>query len=149
MHAYIMTRGIKHKVDQFITELQGKYLPFQYPNKDGKNELNMLQLSVRPIQLWEIVYPAEHNDVVLNTLLNGTNGQTHQKKHHWVVNKIRWLLGVKEIPEYNKANKMPVALDSIEVVGIGVKDDYWVNSKTGEKVNKEDRKDGIEYFEGI
>lgn len=27
MHLYAITRGIKHDVDRFITELQGKYVP--------------------------------------------------------------------------------------------------------------------------
>jgi hypothetical protein len=34
MHLYVATKGIKHDVDQFITELQGKYLPFKWREKD-------------------------------------------------------------------------------------------------------------------
>ena len=71
MHTYLLTRGIKHEVDQFITELQGKYLPFKWRdlnNKDNQLQDTMVQLGVRPIQLWELVYPEESRDVIMTTL---------------------------------------------------------------------------------
>ena len=91
MHTYLLTRGIKHEVDQFITELQGKYLPFKWRNvndKDSKIQDTMVQLGVRPIQLWELVYPEESRDVIMMTLFKQpakkgerTAGMTQHKKH--------------------------------------------------------------------
>ena len=86
----MMTRGVKHGVDQFITQLQGKYLPFKWRmNKEGKLdhkgemiENGHTQLQVRPIQLWEIVFPEEHKDIVLNTILAGKKKQQTQHKKH-------------------------------------------------------------------
>lgn len=149
MHLYLMTRGIKHEVDQFITELQGKYLPFKWRDlKDPNSKLQdtFVQLSVRPIQLWEIVFPKESMDVVLTTVLAGNNGDTQHKKHQWIINKVRMLLGVKEVPKYNNTNAMPIRRAGIELIGIGVKEDYWFN-KDGKHVSYEEKDDNS--FEGL
>ena len=137
MHLYMMTRGVKHGVDQFITQLQGKYLPFKWRmNKetgklDHKGEMienGHTQLQVRPIQLWEIVFPEEHKDIVLNTILAEKQGtdQTQHKKHNKFLWAIRKALGCEPIGEYKTDVKMPIAGDFIERIGIGIKKDYWI-----------------------
>ncbi|MCK9371334.1 hypothetical protein M0R04_15580, partial [Candidatus Dojkabacteria bacterium] len=133
MHLYIVTRGIKNWVDQFITELQGKYLPFKY-HTDGKNIVDcQVQLSVRPIQLWEIVFPEDQKDLVLATILDdGKGGKTQHKRHEKFIWGLRKTLGVEKIPEYKSDQKLPITKMHFETVGIGIKKDYWVNVKTGE-----------------
>lgn len=132
MHLYIMTRGIKHDVDRFINELSAKYLPYKFKGKPA-----MLQFSVRPIQLYELVFPEEQRDIVLNTILQSGNGKTQHKKHEKFIYGIRKILGVKPIPEYNKkVAKMPLYMANTEIVGIGVKEDYWRDDKTDERIEK-------------
>lgn len=132
MHLYILIRGIKNFVDQFITELQGKYLPFEFPNPVTKKlETGFVQVSVRPIQLWEIVYPETSNDLMLSTILDMTDGKTQHKKHNKFVYLLRKILGCKPIPEYNKDNFMPLQKGHMERVAIGIKKDYWIDNKTG------------------
>ena len=127
MHLYLMTRGIKHELDQFITELQGKYLPMKYrPNGEKELQDYFVQLAVRPIQLWEIVFPKEHLDLVLATCLAQNSGETQHKKHQKYVWALRKMLGISEIPKYDNSKKMPIRCAGIELVGIGVKDDYWI-----------------------
>ena len=146
MHLYMMTRGIKHEVDQFITELQGKYLPFKYRQKEGEplQDWNV-QLAVRPIQLWEIVFPEDQQDLVLTTCLgDGAKGKTQHKKHEKYVWALRKMLGINPLPDYKADKKMPVRCSGIEIVGIGVKPDYWI-TKDGKHVDK--KEEGA--FEGL
>ena len=148
MHLYLMTRGIKHEVDQFITELQGKYLPFKWrdPNKgkDAPLEDVYVQTSVRPIQLWEIVYPVETQDVILNTILGnreGVLGKPNHPQHDKFLWGIRKVLGVNPIPpQMNKSIMMPIYKENIEVVGIGIKEDYWADpdDPTGKHLKKKE-----------
>ena len=120
-----MTRGIKHFVDQFITELQGKYLPFKW---NGENRT--IQVAVRPIQLWEIVFPESSKDVVLNTILGDPNNSgkkgepqyKHQKK--WVT-AIRKILKAEKLPEFKTDQVMPINRQHMELIGIGVKKDRY------------------------
>jgi len=117
----MMTRGMKSHVDNFITELQGKYLPFKYEGKDS-----FVQVAVRPIQLWEIVFPKEHKDLMLSTCLGGKEGMkgiTNQKKHRPVVAMIRKMLGITKLPDYDDTKQLPITRQHMELVGIGIKED--------------------------
>ena len=130
MHFFCITRGIKHEVDKFITELQGKYFPMQVPDTDEKGNWTKtkpvaIQVGVQPIQLWSINFPAEHKDVMLNTLLGGSDGKTQHKKHNKFIWAIRKILGCEPISEYDKSQKLPISKDNMELVGIGIKPDYW------------------------
>lgn len=129
MHLFIITRGIKHNVDQMITQLQGKYLPqrFQDP-KDGKIKEGFVQVGVRPIQLWEIVFPEESADLMINTLCNGNS--VVNDNHKKAAFALRKMLGAKKIPEVkNKDLIMPLFKDWVEVNGIGIKYDYYVDAR--------------------
>lgn len=128
MHLYMMTRGIKHEVDRFINELSAKYLPPSMitPDVDSgeKKDMYYSQLQIRPIQLWEVVFPKEHLDIVLTTIFPGGDLMQH-KKHAKFVWGIRKILGAKAIPkEWDNNTKMMVHRAGLETVGIGLKDDY-------------------------
>ena len=71
MHLYAMTRGIKKDVDDYITQLQGKYFPYKLKGIQGE-QTTALQLSVRPIQLWEFVFPKESLKMAVGTICNGS-----------------------------------------------------------------------------
>lgn len=142
MHLYIATKGIKNKVDQFITELQGKYLPFPYRDSvDKQFENAVTQLSVRPIQLWEIGYPKGSHDVVCNTILGefkdykgvcGNDG-TKPCEHKWTkkfITMFRKLLHLDKIPEWKGNLALPVQKDAVLIIGLGTKQDYDLDSGT-------------------
>ncbi len=132
MHLYLMTRGIKHDVDRFITELQGKYLTFKgafdekgQVNPTGELKDIMLQLAVRPIQFWEICFPELHKDTILNSIFEGKDGATQQSKHQKYLWALRKILGCEKIPEYKRDFLFPVYKNNIEMIGIGLKKDYY------------------------
>jgi len=133
-HLYIVTRGIKHLADEFIKQLSCKYLPMKVFKGDvagiDKTQNCQVQVAVRPIQLWEIVYPKEHQDLMLNTLLGGTQGGTNHKKHQKFANMMRKVLGIKKIPKYKTDLKLPIQNASVDVTAIGVKDDYTLPNGT-------------------
>ena len=133
MHAYIMVRGVKHEFDKFITTLQGKFLSYQ--NELGKDKVTV-QLSVRPIQLFEIVFPEEHLQTVMHTLFDETtrgDNLTYAKRNKKYLWAMRKALNAKPFPELDKTSlPLPVWKHNIEVAGIGIK--------------KDDFKDGIEHL---
>lgn len=126
MHLYIATRGIKNFSDQFITELQGKYLPFKSFDENRNLINSQVQVAVRPIQLYEIVFPEEHKDIMLTTILGENGGKTQHKKHFKWVALIRKVLGIKDIGSYNTDRAMPISKFHTEIVGIGIKEDYYI-----------------------
>ena len=138
MHIYVLIRGIQHQVDQFKIGVQGMYLPTKRKIKKGKKwveENIMVQVGYRPIELAEIVFPKEHKDLMLNTLLDKKHGVTQHKRHRKWVAVIRRILGVDKIDWNYKDNQiMPINKGGIEIVGIGTKEDREID---GEKMKIE------------
>lgn len=130
MHLYMIVRGIKHDVDRFINGLSERFLPFKYKGKDS-----FIQVSVRPIQLYEIAFPKEHLDVMINTL------KPDEKCYEWMENtKYKWLkkyaflfrklLKLKPIPKAQNPDRMVLYGENVERILLGLKEDE--NLKDGE-----------------
>lgn len=122
MQVFFITRGHKTWVDQWITELQGKYLPFDYNGQKG-----MLQVIVRPIQLWEVGFPQEHRDLMLNTIFQG------QKDFGRFQGDWKGMLGLAALRKALKAQDfkpyitdkgfLPLTRQGMSVMGIGEAED--------------------------
>jgi hypothetical protein len=118
MHLYTITRGIKHDVDRLITELQGKYLEFEYE----KGKMDALQLSVRPIQLWEICFPEPKLDLMLATLKDKQIARIDEKLKFL----LRKMLHAEKIPELKTTlPELPLYKNNIEISLIGIKKDEY------------------------
>ena len=119
MHLYILARGIKHDLDRFISELSAKYLPFKFKGED-----KLVQVAVRPIQLYEIVFPKEHLGTMAKTL-EVTDGQDSIKFLRKYAKIFRKLLHLEKIDPklLSGAAVMPVYKQNIEIIGLGFKPD--------------------------
>lgn len=147
-HTYVLIRGIKHEMDQFITELQGKYLPYKWRDvniPDSKLQDTNVQFSVRPIQLYEMVYPAECKDIVLTTIFGKpaqegerTAGMTQHKIHEKIIWLIRKMLRINAPPKtWDTKMTMPIRKLGMEIIHVGDKPDKWINKK-GEQVDEKE-----------
>ena len=123
-----MTRGIKHDVDRMISDLQAQYFPYKFKDpKDNVDKEMLLQLSVRPIQLWELGFPEPELNNVLSMLYNGDP----IPKHHTFAQKMRLevlrkMLQAKKIPKYDEWKeclKRPIYKDNVAIYPIGTKED--------------------------
>jgi len=155
MHFIFGTRGIKHDVDFLINELSTRYLPIQIPNKDtNQMESKLIQMRVCPVNLWDISYPREHRDAVLNTLLMGGKGIPIRDTRGWrlklldkTIRMVQKILGLKPLAEYKSESWLPMRPpQNVEVIAIGEKEDYFITEK-GEHVDYEHKTDLS--FEGI
>ena len=122
MHLYAMTRGIKKDVDDYITQLQGKYFPYKLKGIQGE-QTTALQLSVRPIQLWEFVFPKESLKMAVGTICNGS-----LKTEDWrqkFLNGLRIMLKAKKLPdwEFKDLPQLPINKTNVAVYPIGTRAD--------------------------
>jgi len=137
MHLYLITRGIKHDVDRFVKEMTSKYLPYTWRDpKTKKLEKGVVQVAMRPVQFWEVVFPKEHRDVILNTLwpqtrkevCKGHFGNIATQKFKWILARIRKLIGIKEIdPNYKNVPCLALWKNNIEFIGVGEKEDVVID----------------------
>ena len=120
MHLYIIARGIKHELDRFISELSAKYLPFKFHGED-----KLVQVAVRPIQLYEIVFPKEHLSSVINSLggekaLQGQDSVGFLKKY---VKWFRKFMHLEKIENLSGASIIPIYRENVEIIALGIKPD--------------------------
>lgn len=86
----MITRGIKNDVDNFINDLQAQFFPY------GKKKEIAVQLAVRPVQFWELVFPEESLPDMLKML------EYHTTEREEVMGKIAWIrraLKAEKIPD--------------------------------------------------
>lgn len=132
MHLIFATRGVKHMSDIFEAQMQSQFFPWKRKNlKTGKEEVVPLQGALRPIQLYEYVFPKESLDDVLTALEIGEGKVTP-----WIASlnqkALRKALGLKPIPKYKKVVNRIIARPGVALYPIGIKDDaYGANPDYG------------------
>ena len=138
MHLLILVRGIKHEVDRFISDLQAQYWPLKH--REVKDAL--VQLGVRPIQLYELIFPKEALPDVLATIQpQGFNN----KWQHFILGFFRRLLPKgcyntvwKPIPRnlQKSGHARIVYRSNLECVGIGIKEDGDMKDDKGNSIHE-------------
>ena len=121
-HVYFITRGKDNAIEAWLKHLSTKWFAYQYNGQAG-----VVEAMLRPIQLWEFGYPAEHRDVVMETLFDG---QKELGKHqsNWKGNvglkMIAKALDCKPIAPWTPKGKFPMPpRDGVSVMGIGERED--------------------------
>lgn len=83
------------------------------------------QITIRtaPLGIYEIIFPEQHLDLVLNTVLGEGRGEPWQPWMKKYISILRKLLGLSPIPEYKKEKQMPIYNSNMEIIAIGIKND--------------------------
>lgn len=128
MHEYVIGKGTKPSLDKWAADLRAKWVPIY---KDGKPQVldgmqMYQQLSVRPVQLFEIGFPKEELENVQNIL--GTTKYVFKRYPilNFLAKKLRGLLKLKPVPlptnpdplyQPNQVHK------AVAILPIGLKED--------------------------
>lgn len=142
MHLVFATRGIYRQVEELKNLLQAQRFRWKRTNlKTGKEEMMLVQGALRPIQLWEYVFPEEClNDVLGGMEIKGAITRPEIKNFSWMLRK---LLKLKKIPENREGINVtgyrppellngepmppipvhPLAVEGVAVYPVGIKED--------------------------
>ena len=97
MHLYVLTRGILSATKQWENDLAAQYLHFKVLEKGKKKTPPYLaQLAVRPVNLYEIVFPEECLDEVLG-MVKPIDPPGKLSKF---IKMFSRMMGLKKIPDY-------------------------------------------------
>ena len=140
MHTIFGIRGIKHEVDRFINELATRYVAMNIYNFETKKlERKMVQLRLSPMQFYDLSFPKEHYDAVMNTIYGTGKGKGIDGRLDWIVKLIRKVIGLKPMPEWKKDYRLAMEdPQHTEIIGLGVREDYWITEE-GKHVNEKDK----------
>ena len=104
MHLYVIGRGIKPHLERWENDLLAQPIPYKFKDKDGKLQDGAVQLSVRPIKLYEIVFPEDQLDLVMSMV--GTSDAVLKENPR--INKF-----VKVLRKFMRLQKAPKVKTSI------------------------------------
>ena len=132
MHLRFLASGWDRDLDFFEKWISSRFAPIKIKNKKGKEEIKYVPIALRPIRAYDLVFPKEFLDVVLNTLkpencqVSRVDGKgTQQFKTLFTF--MRKLLKLKKIPASDKTKgemaRMVGTLDNIRIVGLGIQED--------------------------
>ena len=96
MHLYVLARANLPRMERWVNDLLAQYYPYKF-RKDFKNPnepimQGLLQMSVRPIQLYELVFPQDHLKDVLETVY------PYHKTNPKMAFMLRKMLGLDPLP---------------------------------------------------
>lgn len=128
MHLYIAVRGILDRINRWENDLSATYYPFKLNKENAKKfgmEHGMLQCSVRPIRLYEIIVPETAMPSLLRKVQPCKVWNKHYEKFIWMVMKALKLKKVdyKKIPARVSSDSM--CWDGVQCTAIGTKKDKY------------------------
>ena len=130
MHLYVAAKGQYRWLWDWVAALSARY----YPYKIDDGPKRAVQLSVRPIQLFEIVFPEPCLKEVLSIVwpYNLQNTRSFQGEAFKKMLRIGGIVGLKKVPYVKKgpAYEMVNPHGFVGVTGIGLKKDTY-HPKTG------------------
>lgn len=125
MHLYVIARGAIDKIERWKADLTAQYLPMKLPGgKEGR-----LQMTIRPVEFLEIIFPEEQLDEALRIVRPLENLENVRFKR--VISFLRRYLKLDPVPPYSTDGVLKgpdftfyrVLKKDVAVIGIGVKKD--------------------------
>ena len=141
MHFFFLSRGIKHQRDQWVTHMQSQFWTWERTNlKTKKKETTFIQGSLRPIEMWEYVFPEEHLENVLKNMhVLHPDVECHKGanfKQQALLTILRKALGAEKLPDFkdsmSRDRVMSVPGMAIHPIGIKKDERKSVEEKGGE-----------------
>ena len=133
MQLHFFLRGEYRAIRRFKEEMSAIYLDFQYEKDDGKggfipgtsiNYRMQIILRETPFGIYEIVFPKQHMDLILTTVLGKKeNNLENYKGYGKYILMFRKLLKLKKIPNYDNSKTLIILKNGIDIIPIGIKYD--------------------------
>lgn len=117
---YVVARGILDRLKRWENDISAIYYPYEY--KKGA-PLGKLQLSIRPIQLYEVVFPESCKSEVLSTIYPSWNEDNIKFKAMQLM--LRKIVGGEEIDMTNIQPNDKLYRDFVGVIPISIRKDKY------------------------
>jgi len=137
MHLRFIASGWDKELDQMERWLGTMVMPMPIKDKKGKKQTVLVPAALRPFRMYDLIFPRDQLDAVLNTLkpasdvalVDGKGTKVFTKTINW----IRKFMKLKKLPKPDeKKGFFPHPIDlfkNIRIVGLGTKDDIdFINS---------------------
>jgi len=140
MHLRFVAEGWDKDLDYMEKWVGQMVLPMEVKDKKGKKQSVGCPCYLRPFRMYDLIFPREQLDVILNTLkpksaVSLVDGKKGSKKFKTQIGFLRKLMKLKKIPKANKLKGMvPLPEDlfkNLRIVGLGLKEDIDFTNEAG------------------
>jgi len=122
MHFAFIPYGKKKEVELLISDMEAqKHILKMWKGKEVKKIWIQGQVRVLPFGIYEYVFPREDLDLVLNTFSANENRYPIPKI---ALVPIKKFLNLKSIPEFKKDKCMLWIREHVNVISLGIREDY-------------------------
>lgn len=139
MHLRFIAEGWDKDMDYMEKWIGQMILPMKVKDKKGKDKVIGCPCYLRPFRMYDLIFPRDQLDVILNTLKPVTEISMVDKKNttkfKTQIAFLRKLMKLKKIPKADKS-KGAVAIPedlfkNIRVVGMGIREDIDIINESG------------------
>ena len=137
MHLTFAASGIKHEMEFMEKFLETRSFVLPYKDNEGNDKFVAMQSQLRPIQLYDFIFPRDSLDIVLNTLKpeTGKIQGFNVSGFSTILTGLRKAMKLKKIPKPDEKKGVfaypSEKLKDIRFVGIGIREDRDVTFKNG------------------
>jgi len=140
MHLRFIAEGWDKDLDYMEKWIGQMVLPMKVKNKKGKEETIGIPCYLRPFRMYDLIFPRENLDIILNTIkpvssIDLVDGKGNSKTFKTQIAVLRKLMKLNKIPKRDES-KGQVAIPedlfkNIRTVGLGIKEDIDFTNDTG------------------
>ena len=115
MNLSVVARGIKNQMKQWEQDVSAIFLPMEYEKGKPKGRV---RTAVRPIQIYEIVFPEEHKDFILGAIPDNNYCRNQNKWMRPLIIMLRKILKCKKTKRVEKNGAIHAPHVMISHIGI-------------------------------
>jgi len=132
MHLYLVARGAEDRINRWCNDLLAHYCPFE-PEENVRKATQLMgkptekfkvQVSVRPIRLYEVVFPESSYKAILETIYPYGYMDDGLKAATWAFRKM--IKTEPILPEKMIKPSGTLVRDWVDVVSLGVRKDKYI-----------------------
>ena len=117
MHKFILVRGIDRYIRRWLEDFQNVYLKYKRTDSKGnKSDINA-SIVVRPIQLYEVIYPEEQEENLSRLLGNSHDIPNFSKTRKWIMRMLGLEMPESKLDITNMTPTIPRPNVSITILG--------------------------------
>lgn len=135
MHFAFIPYGHWLSLEAFFADIKAMKVKHKRVSKDGKESFQWIQMGLRilPFGIYELTFPKEYKDIVLNTFCKGS--EKAYKIPRTALFAVRKALRLKPIPKtWDTSEKFLLSDVPVSIIPIGIKEDKLHNLSDGSVV---------------
>ena len=125
MHFAFIPYGARTELERLYRDMEAQKFLLKL-TKEGEEDKGVYingQIRILPLGVVEYVFPREHRDLVLHTMLSANSALTRYGVSKLCQTMIQKVIKLKKIPKYEKKAKLLWCIEHVSIYPVGIRED--------------------------